>query len=168
MGRRGSGKQQVAETVHGWVPPAYGECDCDGHIEDVLELRIPLAAGDGAESDDVAVWALLTSGGLATVPLAEERRHLTNGVSIERQGPFHWKVLAGERFTPFVAGGELTLLEDAVAGQSGVERAMWIGRQGALVVGAPGLCANGVQCAVVQALRSAYVRRSLTSPARTA
>ncbi len=45
---------------------------------------------------------------------------------------------------------------------------MWIGRQGALVVGAPRLCANGVQCAVVQALRSAYVRRSPTSPARTA
>ncbi len=168
MARRDDVRRNPAHTGRGWVPPGYGACDCEGHIEDVLELRIPLAAGDGAGTDDVAVWALLTSGGLATVPLAEERRHLTNGVSIEPRGPFHWKVLAGERFTPFVTGGELTLLEDAVAGQSGVERAMWIGRQGALVVGAPGLCANGVQCAVVQALRSAYVRRSLTTPARTA
>lgn len=164
MGRRDNVWQQTATTGYGWMPPVYNTCDCDGHIEDVLELRIPLTAGDGVGSD-VAVWALLTSGGLATVPLAEERRRLTNGVSIAQHGPFHWKVLAGERFTPIVAGGEVRLLEEAMAGQPGVERAMWISRQKALVVGAPQLCANGVQCAVVQALRSAHVRRAVAKPA---
>ena len=173
MGLLDNFRQQAGLTGGGWSPPGYGSCACEGHIEDVLELRIPLAAsepvggaaGQAATTDDVAVWALLTSGGLATVPLAEERRHLTNGVLVAQRGPFHWKVLAGDRFAPFVAGGELRLLEEAVAGQPGVDRAMWIGREGALVVGAPTLCANGIQCAVVQALRSAHVRRSPARPA---
>jgi hypothetical protein len=156
----------AGSTGNEWVPPAFGRCECEGHIEDVLELRSPLAADAGAtvgqvETGDVAVWALLTSGGLATVPLAEERRHLTNGVSIVRQGPFHWKVLAGDKFRPFLAGGDVVRLEQAMAAQPAVDDAMWIRREGALVVGAPTLCANGVQCAVVQALRSAYVRQSV-------
>ena len=152
---------------NGWAPPVYGACECEGHIEDVLELRIPLAArAPGAgEPGDVAVWALVTSGGLATVPLAEERRHLTNGISIEPQGPFHWKVLAGERFVPFLTGGDHTRLEQALAATPGVDAAMWIRREGALVVGSPQLCSNGVQCAIVQALRSAHVRQG---PAATA
>ena len=152
---------------NGWAPPVYGACACEGHIEDVLELRIPLAArapGPG-EPGDVAVWALVTSGGLATVPLAEERRHLTNGISIEPQGPFHWKVLAGERFVPFLTGGDHTRLDQALAAVPGVDTAMWIQREGALVLGAPQLCSNGVQCAIVEALRSAYVRQG---PAATA
>lgn len=157
----------------GWVPPAFGACECEGHIEDVLELRIPLAAAAGvgtgdAETGDVAVWALLTSGGLATVPLAEERRHLTNGVSIRPQGPFHWAVMAGDKFRPFLAGGDPTRLEQAMAAQPFVDVAMWIRREGALVVGAPTLCANGVQCAVVQALRSAYVREGAVERAPAA
>jgi hypothetical protein len=153
----------------GWVPPDYGTCECDGHIEDVLELRIPLAdTAPDAEPGDVAVWALLTSGGLATVPLTEERRHLTDGVSIDRRGPFHWKVLAGERFRPFLTGGDVTRLEEAVSAQPAVQTAMWIRREGALVVGASRLCANGVQCAVVQGLRSAWVRPDPTAAAQPA
>jgi hypothetical protein len=140
-----------------WVPPMYGTCECEGHIEDVLELRIPLAgAAPGVgEPGDMAVWALVTSGGLATVPLAEESRFLTNGVSIERQGPFHWKVLAGERIAPFLQGGDHERLVAALRAHPEIGGAMWIQRQRTLVVGGPRLCANGVQCAVVQALLSA-------------
>jgi hypothetical protein len=146
---------------NGWAPPDFGACECEGHVEDVLELRIPLAgtARGETEPSDVAVWALLTSGGLATVPLAEESRTLTNGVSIEQQGPFHWKVLAGERFMPFLSGGDHSRLEQALSANPAVDAAMWNRREGVLVVGAPQLCANGVQCVVVQALRSAYVQQ---------
>jgi hypothetical protein len=165
MGLMGRSRSRTG-LGNSWVPPVFGACECEGHIEDVLELRIPLAdSGDGfPRPEDMAVWALLTSGGLATVPLAEERRHLTDGVSIEPQGPFHWKVSAGERFRPFLSGGDHSRLEQALAGQTGVDSAMWIRREGALVVGAPRLCANGVQCAVVQALRSSYVRQSAVTP----
>jgi hypothetical protein len=152
-----------------WTPPTFGACECEGHIEDVLKLRIPLAGaggegGDG-EPQDMAVWALLTSGGLATVPLDEERRHLTDGVSLEQRGPFHWEVTAGERLRPFVAAGDLRLVEEALDGRAGVAHAMWIEREGALVVSAPTLCANGVQCAVVLALRSPQVRAADAPPA---
>ena len=150
-----------------WVPPMYGTCECEGHIEDVLELRIPLAGvvpGVG-EPSDMAVWALVTSGGLATVPLAEESRFLTNGVSIEQQGPFHWKVLAGERIAPFLPRGDHERLVEALNAHPAIDNAMWIQRQRALVVGGPRLCANGVQCAIVQALLSAYLRLGAAVPA---
>ncbi len=150
-------------TEDSWTPPAFGTCRCEGHIEDVLELRIPLASGaiDGPATGagDMAVWALLTSGGLVTLPLGAEHRHLTNGLSIVRHGPFHWRVVAGERLAPFLTGGDMHLLEEALSVQPGVDRAMWSHREKALVVAAPRLCANGIQCAVVQALRAPYVRQ---------
>ena len=49
-------------------------------------------------------------------------------------------------------------LEKALEVQPGIERAMWCQRNQALVVGAPTLCTNGVQCAVVMALRALAVR----------
>lgn len=158
--------------ARGWVPPAFGACECEGHIEDVLELRIPMAdlaeLHGGDAPTDMAVWALLTSGALATIPLPEDRRRLSNGLIVAQEGPFHWKVMAGHGFQPFLARGDVRRLEIAVAGQPGVDRAMWLHRHHALVVGAPTLCVNGVQCAVVQALRSAFVRHAPVRPPVTA
>ena len=140
----------------GWTPPSFGACKCDGHIEDVLELRIPLADGSG----DVAVWALLTSGALATVPVEPDLQMLSDGRSPELRGPFQWLLTAGERLTPFIADGATSELEDAIFVQEGVDRAMWQHRRRQLAVGAPQLCVNGVQCAVVMGLMSPRVRES--------
>ena len=140
----------------GWSPPSFGACRCDGHIEDVLELRIPLADGTG----DVAVWALLTSGALATVPLEPDLQQLSDGRSPELRGPFHWLLTAGDRLTPFITTGATSELEDAIFVQEGVERAMWQHRRRQLAVGAPRLCVNGVQCAVVMGLLNPRVRGS--------
>ncbi len=140
----------------GWTPPSFGTCRCDGHIEDVLELRIPLADGSG----DVAVWALLTSGALATVPAEADRQMLSDGRTPELRGPFHWLLTAGERLTPFLTAGNTSELEDAIFVQEGVERAMWQHRRSQLAVGAPQLCINGVQCAVVMALMNPRVRQT--------
>ncbi len=147
-----------------WSPPAFGACQCDGHVEDVLELRIPLFDGTG----DVAVWALLTSGALATVPAARDRQHLSDGVSPVLRGPFHWMLTAGERLMPFLDPGSTSELEDALFVQEGVERAMWQHRRKELAVGAPRLCINGVQCAVVMALMSPRVRNLEPAPAAEA
>jgi hypothetical protein len=137
-----------------WTPPAYGACQCDGHIEDVLELRIPLADGTG----DVAVWALLTSGALATVPVEPDLQRLSDGLTPEGRGPFQWLLTAGERLMPFIPEGSTSELEDALFVQEGVERAMWQHRRKELAVGAPRLCINGVQCAVVMALMNPRLR----------
>ena len=137
-----------------WSPPAFGTCQCDGHIEDVLELRIPLADGTG----DVAVWALLTSGALAVVPVEAERQHLSDGLTPELRGPFHWLLTAGERLLPFLQDGSVSALEDAIFVQDGVDHAMWQHRRKELAVGAPRLCTNGVQCAVVMGLMNNRVR----------
>ena len=117
----------------------YGTCACDGHIEDVLELRLQLAGpsadrpavgalsvgGSDNVPADMAVWALLTSGALATIPLAEDQREWTNGVSIVRRGPFHWKMITGLKLTPFLPGGDMRALEQALEVQPGIESAMW-------------------------------------------
>ncbi len=144
-----------------WAPPAYGTCQCDGHVEDVLELRIPLADGTG----DVAVWALLTSGALATVPAEVDRQQLSDGLTPELRGPYHWLLTAGERLMPFIDAGSTSELEDAIFVQEGVERAMWQHRRKELAVGAPQLCVNGVQCAVVMALMNPRVRGEHPEPA---
>jgi hypothetical protein len=148
----------------GWTPPSFGACRCDGHIEDVLELRIPLADGSG----DVAVWALLTSGALATVPLEADLQQLSDGRTPELRGPFQWLLTAGERLTPFLTEGNTSELEDAVFVQEGVERAMWQHRRRQLAVGAPQLCINGVQCAVVMALMNKRVRQTDEAAAESA
>ena len=153
---RASGDEQEE-----WSPPAYGTCQCDGHIEDVLELRLPLADGTG----DVAVWALLTSGALATVPLEADRQQLSDGRTPDLRGPFQWLLTAGERLLPFVAEGATSALEDALHVQEGVDRAMWQHRRKQLAVGAPRLCVNGVQCAVVTALMSGRVGQTPTDDA---
>jgi hypothetical protein len=150
---RASGDEQAD-----WTPPAYGTCQCDGHIEDVLELRIPLVDGTG----DVAVWALLTSGALATVPVESEGLLLSDGRTPEGRGPFHWILTAGERLMPFIPEGSTSELEDALFIQEGVERAMWQHRRKELAVGAPQLCINGVQCAVVMALMNPRLRGTAT------
>lgn len=146
---RASGDEQEE-----WSPPSFGSCHCDGHIEDVLELRIPLVDGTG----DVAVWALLTSGALAVVPAAAERQLLSDGITPELRGPFHWLLTAGERLTPFIASGSLSALEDAIFVQDGVDAVMWQHRRKELAIGAPQLCSNGVQCAVVMGLMNNRVR----------
>ena len=146
---RASGDEQEE-----WSPPAYGTCQCDGHVEDVLELRIPLADGTG----DVAVWALLTSGALATVPCEPDRQQLSDGLTPELRGPFQWLLTAGERLMPFVAEGSVAAFEDAVFVQDGVDTVMWQHRRKELAVGAPQLCTNGVQCAVVMGLMNNRVR----------
>ena len=142
-----------------WSPPAFGTCQCDGHIEDVLELRIPLIDGTG----DVAVWALLTSGALAVVPAEAERQYLSDGKTTELRGPFHWLLTAGERLTPFFPAGATSALEDAIYVQEGVDRAMWLHRRKHLAVGAPRMCINGVQCAVVMALMSPRLQEESAS-----
>ena len=144
----------TGDEAEDWTPPAYGTCQCDGHIEDVLELRIPLVDGTG----DVAVWALLTSGALATVPVAPDRQHLSDGLTPELRGPFHWQLTAGERLMPFIAEGSIAALEDAIFVQDGIEAVMWQHRRNELAVGAPRLCTNGVQCAVVMGLMNNRVR----------
>ncbi len=125
--------------------------------------------GNDSAPTDMAVWALLTSGALATIPLGNDQREWTNGISILRRGPFHWKMITGLRLQPFIIGGEMRELERALEVQPGVESAMWCHRNQALVVGAPTLCTNGVQCAVVLALRAVGVRRPVdlasTAPA---
>lgn len=158
----------------------YGTCACDGHIEDVLELRLQLAGpsadrpavgalsmgGKGDVPTDMAVWALMTSGALATIPLGDDQREWTNGVSILRRGPFHWKMLTGLKLAPFAPAGDMREIERALEVQPGIDSAMWCHRNQALVVGAPTLCTNGVQCAVVLALRALGARRP-TEPAAT-
>jgi hypothetical protein len=146
---RASGDEQTD-----WAPPAYGTCRCDGHVEDVLELRVPLVDGTG----DVAVWALLTSGALAVVPVEIDRQHLSDGLTPELRGPFHWLLTAGERLLPFVGEGATGSLEDAIFVQDGIDRVMWQHRRRELAVGASRLCTNGVQCAVVMGLMNNRIR----------
>jgi hypothetical protein len=142
------------DEIELWTPPAFGSCQCEGHIEDVLEQRIPLVDGTG----DVAVWALLTSGALATTPADPDRQHLSDGLTPELRGPFQWLLPAGERLRPFIAEGATSELEDAIFVQDGIERAMWQHRRNELAIGAPYLCINGVQCAVVMGLMNNRIR----------
>lgn len=135
-----------------WAPPRHGECRCDGHVEDLLDLHIPRADRSGS----VAVWAMVTSGILATVPVEPERRWVTRGD--RRLGPFHWRVVAGDRLSEFRSRDAAVELGQSVAEQPGVDRALWLPEEGALAVGAPYLCTNGVQCVVALALFNPRVR----------
>jgi hypothetical protein len=136
-----------------WRVPAPGQCKCETHIEDVLNLEVPLA--DGSKS--VSVPDLLRSGALATVP-ASEQLYVVHERSNERRGPFHWRVVPNGQLVRFGDPGAPASLDDAIFVQPDVESVLWLEPDNILAIGAPRLCMRGVQAAVVFALTNSRIR----------
>src|SRR3954447_4282360 len=136
-----------------WRVPAPGACRCENHLEDLLDVSVPLA--DGTES--VSVPELLRSGALSTVPAADQM-FVTAPKSNERRGPFHWRVVSHGQLGRFSDDAAPVSLEDALFVQPGVDSVLWLEDDMLLAVGAPRLCQRGVQAAVVMALTNSRIR----------
>ncbi len=139
------------DTREDWHPPSPGICQCESHIEDLLDERIPLAAGRGR----ISAAELVAAGALTTFPSPTTRLYVEE--DSERRGPFHWRVLCERALLPYVSPHAPIGLEDALFVQSGVERVWW--RPGIDVsIGAPQLCRRGIQGAIVRALTNPRLR----------
>ncbi len=138
-----------------WQPPAPGDCRCAHHLDNLLDLRVPLADGSG----DVAVADLAATGALSTVP-TQDNLWIDGSLPEERYGPFHWRVVHQDALNPFLSPTAPTHLDDVLYLQSGVERVAWLANRTVLAVGGSRLCTRGVQGAVVKSLMSARLRIS--------
>jgi hypothetical protein len=136
-----------------WRVPAPGACRCETHLEDWLDLEVPLADG----SASVGVPELVRSGALATVPAADQL-YVTHARSNERRGPFHWRVVPHGQLTRFSDPAAPATLDDAIFVQPDVESVLWLEPGEILAIGAPRLCVRGVQAAVVMALTNSRIR----------
>lgn len=138
-----------------WHPPAPGMCRCESHVDYLLEIEIPYADGSG-----VATAAeLVAAGALTTFASPAGRLHVDDPVHGERRGPFHWRILCEGGLQPYFLLGAPIGLDDAIYVQPGVERVLW--RPGVeMAIGAPHLCARGVQGAVIRALGNPRLRET--------
>lgn len=137
-----------------WHPPALGMCRCESHVDDLLEEQVPLADGSG----HVSVADLVASGSLTTFAAAPDRLHVHDPTSGERRGPFQWRIICEGGLRSYFVPGAPIGLDDAIFVQPGVERVLW--RPGVeIAIGAPHLCARGVQGSVVRALANPRLRQ---------
>ena len=144
-------------TTEPWRPPSTGACQCEWHIEDLLEHEIRLADGSGW----VFVRDIVAVGGLTTVP-TPDTLWIDGTRANERHGPFHWRVFSQHELDRFYDDAAPTRLDDALYVQPGVESVLWLSNRTVLAVGAPRLCLRGVQGAVVRSLLNDRIRSILS------
>jgi len=140
-------------TLELWNPPSFGACVCESHVDTLLDERVPLADGSG----EVPVAELVTSGALSVVPTPNDL-YVEAPTTLERRGPFHWRVIHRQALERFCLEAAPVGLDDVLFLQPGVESVLWLNEQTVLAVGAPRLCPRGVQGSVVRALMNPRLR----------
>ncbi len=143
-----------------WSPPALGSCSCENHVENMLEVRIPLAAHAPEGDPDGAISAaeLLECDALAVRLAGVSETFLELPPTGQRTGPYHWVLSLGDEARLLYDDDAPVQLDDCLAVQPGIERVAWTDRE-LFAVGAPELCPAGVQAALVSALTNPRVRR---------
>jgi hypothetical protein len=99
---------------------------------------------------------------VTTVPAADQL-FVDSPQTMERRGPFHWRVLPYGGLEPFCDPTAPAGLDDVIFVQPGVESVLWLEEHNVLAVGAPRMCMRGLQAAVVTALSSPGVRTPASS-----
>ena len=136
-----------------WNPPTYGACVCESHVDTLLDERIPLADGSG----EIPAAELVTSGALSVVPTPNDL-YVEAPTTLERRGPFHWRVIHRHDLERFWLDEAPVGLDDVLFLQPGVESVLWLNDQTVMAVGAPRLCPRGIQGSVVRALMNPRLR----------
>lgn len=148
-----------------WSPPAPGSCSCEQHVENLLDVAIPLAGaapatevGDQPASGTVTVADLLDRGALGVRLAGPAETFVDLPYSGQRTGPYHWVVKLGDEGRLLYDDHAPVQLDDCLAAQPGIERVAWLDRED-FAVGAATMCPSGVQAAMVTALTNPRVRR---------
>jgi len=149
-------RRRVGTPTEPWRAPSLGACACEAHVESMLEVAIPYAASTGRPGE-VRVGELIGAGAPAVRLALPHESEVTLPHSGQVTGPYHWVVETAEQLSLLYDDDAPVLLDDCLSVQPGVERVALVER--GLAVGAPGLCASGVQAAVVTALGNPRVRR---------
>lgn len=147
------------ERTKDTTPPARGECTCPEHIEELLDLPVPLSPlmriGDDDEPLTVA-QLLETAGGLSVDPSDE---HWLFDPETERDddGPYEWTVGYWDDARASYDDDAALPLDESLLSRPGIERVAWEDRE-VMHVGAPTLCRDGVLAAAARALLDDRVR----------
>ena len=143
MGLFGRRRDKDADT-----PPQDG-CTCLEHVDDLRELRIPVADSwrDQVEQESLSVDELLDAEALGADPVPPGER-IEPGLA--------WQVWVGDE-ARLLYDDDAHPLDEVLAAQPGIGRVVWEDRE-IFHVHAANLCAEGVLAAAARALADPRVR----------
>lgn len=145
--------------------PTRGRCSCPEHVEDLLDVTLPLSPEIAAEYGDEAmtVGELIDAQALGVRRTEPAERWVDaldehGRVDPTRQdGPFHWTVWVGDEARSHYDDEAELELDASLEAQPGVEKVFWEDRE-ILHVSVEGLCDSGALAATVRALADPRVR----------
>lgn len=154
MGIFGRGKQRRTMLE----PPERGSCGCAEHVDELLDVPVPLTTQMREEigADAQTVGELIEYGALAVDPCVEQWLY-DPGTGRDDDGPYHWTIWYGDESRASYDDDAPVELDESLRSQPGVERVVWTDRE-VMHVGSPTLCRDGVLAAAARALADPGVR----------
>lgn len=124
-------------------------CRCVEHVDDLRELRIPVADSwrEEVEEESLSVDELLEAGAVGADPVPPDQR-------IEPE--LAWQVWVGDE-ARLLYDDEGYPLDEVLAAQPGIRTVVWEDRE-IFHVAADGMCAEGLMAATARALADPRVR----------
>jgi hypothetical protein len=144
-------------TANG-APPQRGECACPEHIDDLVDLAVPLTQELREEfgEESFTVGELVDMAALGVDP-AETQYFFDPRSGRQDDGPYHWTIWFGDEARGCYDDDAPLQLDESVDARPGVELVAWEDRE-VMHVGAPTLCGDGVLAAAARALLDDRVR----------
>jgi hypothetical protein len=152
------GSNTRSNTPRDSDPPTRGECACPEHVDQLLELPVPLTREMREEFGDepLTVGQLVEMGALGVDP-AQDRYFFDPRSGRRDDGPYHWTVWFGDETRACYDDDAPVQLDESLDDRPGIELVAWEDRE-VIHVGAPGLCEDGVLAAAARALIDPRVR----------
>jgi hypothetical protein len=156
------GSSTGSRAGDGTGPAQRGACACPEHIEQLLDLPVPLTREMREEYDEqpLTVGELIEMSALGVDP-AEEAYFYDPRSGRRDDGPYHWTVWFGDEARGSYDDDAPLQLDESLDSRPGVELVAWEDRE-VIHVGAPTLCRDGVLAAAARALLDDRVRSAGT------
>ena len=139
-------------------PAVRSTCQCPEHVEDLLDLRIPVGAEMREEGfEEWSVAELVGVGALEARPTSHDERWVDTQDG--RVGPLDWSLWVGDEARSVYDDDAPLSVAESLASRPGIEIVEGEDRE-VFWLGAPALCESGVLAAVARALADPRVRES--------
>ncbi len=139
-------------------PLSAPACQCPEHVEDLVDLRIPVSAE--MREEDFEAWSvaeLVEVGALEARPATRDEQWVSTGEG--RVGPLNWSLWVGDEARSVYDDDAPLSVAEALATRPGIEIVEGEDRE-VFWLGAPSLCRSGVLAAAARALSDPRVRLS--------
>ena len=151
------GRKRAAPAHTNASVPRRGDCACPEHIEELLDLEVPLTREMREDpEEELTVGELVEMAALGVDP-ARDQYFFDPRSGRRDDGPYHWTLWFGDEARGCYDDDAPLQLDESLDARPGVELVAWEDRE-VIHVGAPTLCGDGVLAAAARALLDPRVR----------